>query len=154
MPIDPVVVLAEELRSTEMTMQTACDDKERETFTRLMAKTIVLYRELFETVPTSAIGAGELVRIAARHLPVSDAGYAAQMRQIADRLGSGQRLHTDLIWMRAMVKALDGGLCGEDGLKAGALLDLAVRGTAQPVLVYRAVEWIDAPIRVTGTDAV
>ena len=145
MPIDPVVVLAEELRSTEVTLQTACDDKERETFTQLMAKTISLYRELFETVPTSAIGAGELVRIAARHLPVSEASYAAQMRQIADRLGAGARVHTDLIWLRAMAQALDGGLCGDDGLKAGALLHLAIRGAAQPILVFRAVERCDMP---------
>ncbi len=151
MPIDPVIVLAEELRSAESTVRTACERQE-EALTVLMARAFSLYKELTETVPTSALGAGELICLAATNLTSADGIYAAKMREIADRLMSGLRLQADLIWLREMAAAMAQGLCGERGRNSAPLLKLAVRGAARPILVYRAVESMpDDRERKTGT---
>ena len=140
MSIDPVVVLAEELRIAECTVRTACQQRREATLTCLMARAASLYEELIETVPTSALGAGELIYLAAANLTPGDSAYALQMHKIADRLMSGLRLQADLISLRVMAAALAKGLCGESGRCSASLLNLAIRGAARPIIVYRAVE--------------
>lgn len=141
MQIDPVVVLAEELRSAEHTVRTAREKNEDDTLTCLLARTVSLYNEIRETVPTSALGAGELVGLAAANLASIDSAYAKQMRDTANRLRSGVRQQGDLIWLRMMAVELAEGRFGEIGRSTAALLYLAIRGAARPIVVYRAVEW-------------
>ena len=141
MPIDPVVVLAEELRSAENTVRAAREKNEADTLTCLLARTVSLYNEISETVPTSALGAGELICLAAANLSSVDSVAALQMRETANRLKSGVRQQADLIWLRRMAAELAQGRLGDIGRSCAALLHLAIRGAARPVIVYRAVEW-------------
>jgi hypothetical protein len=145
MEIDPVVALAEELKATESALRSAVRRYELdqvqengETVNALLASLKTLYRDIAETVPTSAIGAGEMVRLAAQRLPFSLSRYSTHFHEVADRLGAGRREHADLVWLRAMRAALRGGACGEQGLKAAPLLSLAIAGAARPVVVFRA----------------
>lgn len=144
MPIDPVVVLAEELRSAENTVRTACEQQNADTLTCLMARAVSLYNEISETVPTSALGAGELLCLAATNIVSIDRSSALRLHEIADRLKSGLRLQSDLVWLRAMAAELAYGRFGDIGNRSAALLRLAIRGAARPVIVYRAVEMAPA----------
>jgi hypothetical protein len=145
MQIDPVVVLADELRATETALRSAVRRYEMdqvqengETVNTLLASLKSLYRDIAETVPTSAMGAGEMVRLAAQRLPFSLSRYSSHFHEVADRLGAGRREHADLVWLRAMRAALKGGACGDQGLKAAPLLGLAIAGAARPVVIFRA----------------
>jgi hypothetical protein len=140
MEIDPVVFLAEELRSKERALRDAVKRYEKdharengEIVNNLLLTLKVLYREFFETVPTSV-----LVRMAAQRLPFSLARYANHFHEVADRLSEGKREHADLVWLRAMRSALKEGEGGEQGVKTAPLLGLALRGAARPVVVFRA----------------
>lgn len=144
MEIDPVVVLAEELRTTEKALRTAVRRYELdqvqengETVNSLLAALKSLYHDIAETTPTSAMGAGEMVRLAAQRLPFSLSRYTSHFHEVADRLGQGRREHADLVWLRAMRAALKGGACGEQGMKAAPLLGLAIEGASRPVVVFR-----------------
>jgi hypothetical protein len=146
MEIDPVVFLAEELRSTETALRIALrryelDHRQEngERVNALLASIKRLHEHIAETMPTSALGASEMVRLAARQLPFSLSRYASHFHDVADRLGEGRREHADLIWLRAMRAALKGGACGEQGVKAAPLLGLAIAGAARPVVVFRGV---------------
>jgi hypothetical protein len=143
--IDPVVVLAEELRATEDALRHAVRRYEKnqaqengEAVNTLLDSLKGLYRDIAETMPTSAMGASEMVRLAAQRLPFSLSRYVGHFHEVADRLGEGRREHADLVWLRAMRAALKGGACGEQGLKAAPLLSLAIAGAARPVVVFRA----------------
>lgn len=147
MEIDPVVVLADELRTTEGALRAAVKRYEEdyhpesgETVNDLLNRIKTLYGDLYRTLPTSALGAGEMVRVVAQRLPFAHATYASHFHEVADRLGAGQRLHADLVWLRAMRSALADGICGEAGVKMSSLVELALAGAARPVLVWRAVE--------------
>ena len=156
MEIDPVVVLAEELRATEFALRTAVRRYELdqvqengETVNTLLASLKSLYRDIAETMPTSALGASEMVRLAAQRLPFSLSRYANHFHEVADRLGEGRREHADLVWLRAMRAALHRRGRGEQGLKAAPLLGLAIAGAARPVVIFRslrrAAERMDIP---------
>jgi hypothetical protein len=141
--MDPVVLLAEELRNTEIRLRAAVRryelDHSRangETVNALLNAVKSLYRELSETAPSSVLGAGELVRLAAQRLPFSLARYADHFHEVADRLGSGRREHADLVWLRAMRAALRTG-ASEPEAKAAPLLSLAIAGAARPVVIFR-----------------
>jgi hypothetical protein len=145
MEIDPVVILAEELRAAESALRSAVRRYELdhvqehgETVNTLLASLKSLYRDIAETMPTSAMGAGEMVRLAAQRLPFALSRYTTHFHEVADRLGAGRREHADLVWLRAMREALKDGACGEQGLKAAPLLGLAIAGAARPVVVFRA----------------
>jgi len=145
MEIDPVVVLAEELRATESALRNAVHRYELdqaqengEAVNNLLTSLKSLYRDIAETIPTSAIGASEMVRLAAQRLPFSLSHYVSHFHEVADRLGEGRREHADLVWLRSMRAALKGGACGQQGLKAAPLLSLAIAGAARPVVVFRA----------------
>jgi hypothetical protein len=146
MEIDPVVLLAEELRSAETALQATSKRYELDhrlehgdAINTLLASIKTLNGKIVETVPTSALGAAELVRIAAQRLPFSLARYATHFHEVADRLSAGRREHGDLVWLRAMRSALKGGQGGEPGQKAAPLLSLALAGASRPVVVFRAV---------------
>jgi hypothetical protein len=148
MAIDPVVVLSEELRDAENTLHAACRDnpealrgKSGEEICALTARIREISSEIFETRPTSALGAGILVRMAAERLPFSYGSYTKHFHEIAERLGAGQRELADIIWLRAMRTALTGGLCGKDGVRIAPLLRLAIEGARQPIVVFRAVTY-------------
>lgn len=146
MAIDPVVLLSEELREAEQTLHAACRDnpdalrgKSGEEICALTARIREISSELFETRPTSAMGAGILVRMAAERLPFSYGSYTKHFHEIAERLDAGKRELADIIWLRAMRTALSGGLCGKDGIRITPLLRLAIEGARQPIVVFRAV---------------
>ena len=142
MAMDPVVLLAEELRTTEQALRTAVrryevdrSSENGETVNALLASIKNLHRDLTQTEPTSALGASELVRMAAQRLPFSLARYADHFNQVADRLSIGRREHSDLVWLRAMRAALRNG--DQQGVKAAPLLQLAIAGAARPVVIFR-----------------
>ncbi len=144
MAIDPVVLLVEEIRTLEAELRTQCKLNSADYTTGRMelvnvivARVRALYTHLLETVPSSALGAGELLHIAATRLPFSHSRYASHLHRVSDRLGAGQRLHTDLVWLRALAEALADD-AAEPTRKTAALIALAVKGIAQPVVVYRA----------------
>jgi hypothetical protein len=146
MDMDPVVLLAEELRSAETALRSAVRRYELdhhqangEAVNALLNSIKSLYRDIAETVPTSALGASEMIRIAAQRLPFSQARYATHFHEVADRLAAGRREQGDLIWLRAMRSALKGGQGGEQGQRAAPLLTLALAGACRPVVVFRAV---------------
>src|ERR1700735_349625 len=98
MTIDPVILLTEDLRSTEAALDKATQLYSREhrredgeLINLLLERMKRLYHDIHETVPTSALGAGELVRMAARRLPFCYSRYAAHLHEIAARLSSGRR---------------------------------------------------------------
>ena len=145
MEIDPVVILADELRSTETALRDAVRRYEfdqaqenGEAVNTLLNSLKSIYRDIAETMPTSAIGAGEMVRLAAQRLPFSLSRYVTHFHEVADRLSEGRREHADLVWLRAMRAALRGGACGEQAMKAAPLLSLAIAGASRPVVVFRA----------------
>lgn len=145
MDMDPVVVLAEELRTTERALHGAVRKYEADhcrengdAMNGILTALKSLHREFFQTVPTSALGAAELVRMVAQRLPFTYAASARHFHEIADRLAAGRRDHADLVWLRAMRAALGDGLCGEAGKKVAPLLGLALLGAAKPVIVFRA----------------
>jgi hypothetical protein len=147
MEIDPVLLLAEELRGTERVLHAAVrkyeDDRcseNGEAMNRVLGSLKRLHRTLFETVPTSALGAAELVRMVAERLPFTYATASRHFHEIADRLAAGRREHADLVWLRAMRSGMADGLCGENGRRAAPLLGLALLGATQPVIVFRAVK--------------
>jgi len=147
MTIDPVILLAEDLRATEAALDKASQLYSREhrredgeLINLLLGRIRRLYHDIHETVPTSALGAGELVRMAARRLPFSYSRYASHLHEIAARLSSGQRVHSDLVWLRALQAALGEGVCGKDGGAIAPWLNLAVIGASRPVMVFRSVQ--------------
>ena len=147
MMMDPGVMVAEELRAAESALDKATqiynrDGKQMhgELVNLLLAKVKRLFAELFETEPTSAMGAAELVRVAAQRLPFAYSRHAAQLHEIADRLGMGQRKLSDLVWLRAMCAALNEGFFGKEGERTANLLQLAISGARRPVMVFHAVQ--------------
>jgi len=146
MDIDPVVLLAEELRATETLLRQAVRLYELdhlqangEKVNALLTAIKSLYRDIAETVPTSALGAAEMIRMAAQRLPFAMARYTTHFHEVAERLSAGRREHGDLVWLRAMRSSLKGGQGGESGQKAAPLLSLALAGASRPVVVFRAV---------------
>jgi hypothetical protein len=154
MPIDPVVLLSEELRIAEQALHIACKTdrnallgRSGEKICDLTARIKELSTEIVETKPTSAMGASVLVRMAAERLPFAYAAYTKHFYEIAGRLDEGQRVLADLVWLRAMRTALTGGLCGKDGVRIAPLVRLAIEGVRQPVVVFRAVATAEEDIQ-------
>jgi hypothetical protein len=146
MEIDPVVVLADELRAAEAALRSAMSRYEKnqkqengDAVDQLLNSVNTLRGDVFKTVPSSALGAAELVRMVAQHLPFSFSAYSTHFHEVADRLSAGQRRHDDLIWLRSMRAALAGGICNEVGIRFAPLLELALLGASRPVIVFRAV---------------
>ena len=143
MPIDPILLIADEIRALEKQIHGVCkpggtyDREGMEAVNVMMGRLRRLYTELLEVPPTSAIGAGELIRFAADRLPFSQGRYASHLYRIADRLTAGERTQADLIWLRALAEALAEDAKGTSN-RTAQLLALAVRAMAHPVVVWRA----------------
>ena len=157
MTIDPVVLLAEDLRALDAALSKATQifrasgrREDCEQVNLLLGRINAVSNNLFETVPTSALGAAELVSMAARRLPVSYSRYATHLQGIADRLSKGRRRHADLVWLRALQAALADGVCGEDGHKIKPLLNLAITGASRPVTIFRAATSASGPASWQG----
>jgi len=92
MDIDPVVAFAEELRATEQALRTAVrryeldhvrgEWRNSEHPARRAQKPLSRHRR---DRPTSAMGAGEMVRLAAQRLPFSLSRYCTHFHEVADR---------------------------------------------------------------------
>jgi hypothetical protein len=152
MPIDPVILLVEQIRALEKQIHASCQrtayDRERmEVVNGMVERLRAHYGDLLKTAPVSAPGAGELIRIAADRLPFAQGRYASHLYSIAERLCAGQRLPSDLIWVRALADALSG---EQESHRTGRMLALAVRGMARPVLVWRAALPAQSPVRDLG----
>jgi hypothetical protein len=152
MPIDPVILLTDELHAIELALSRASQAynqsgrrEDGEVVNTLLARTKGLFEEIMETVPTSAMGAAALVMLAGQRLPFSHARHAARLHNIADRLAAGCRDQKDIIWLRAMHAALLEGIGARDGGKTAQLLDLAIRGACRPVMVFRSVTPVSGP---------
>jgi hypothetical protein len=146
MPIDPVLVLIEELRSAEKSLHCATKLYERnrcrehgEAVNLLLANLKSLNSELHETMPTSTLGAAALLGLVTERLPFSHARYADHFMEVARRFGAGIRQHADLVWLRAMQATFVSHADGEPACRVGVLLHLAIFGAARPVMVFRAV---------------
>jgi hypothetical protein len=141
MTIDPVIIVAEKLRSAAQALEVLAS-RNRESYSDagvnainiLVQRVLGLNDELYRIEPTSARGAAELLRVVATRLPGSHANYAAPLREVAGRLAGGKRQHDDLVWLRSVAHAL------RDGATRTLvrLLELSIRGAARPVLICRA----------------
>ena len=138
MEIDPVVALAEQLRSTERCLDATCKGWHDERMVELRTASLVIRRMLETTQPTSAMGASELIAIAADRLGVTDFPYIADLRSVGERFGDGRRILSDLIWLRAVVASLETDSCGERGKRTAAIIRLAIDGASKPLLIFRA----------------
>ena len=150
MAIDPVVLLAEELKKAERALEDAHRVKAAEASRRLLARIATLTEALYDTHATSAVGAAELLKFAERFLPQSGTNHGEYLRQIEERLGDGTRRFADLVWLRGFSRALHDGACGEEGVVVAPLIDSALRGAAHPVLVYRATDVRSQKAEVRG----
>lgn len=138
MEMDPVVALAEQLRAAERSLQSACTNWPDEKIVELRTASLIIRRMLESTEPTSAMGAAELIAIAADRLATTEFPYIEDLKSVGLRFGDGRRVLSDLIWLRAVVTALDGDACGERGKRAAALIRAAIEGAAKPLIIFRA----------------
>jgi hypothetical protein len=139
---DPVVTLAKQLRSLERMLvdatqrynRRACP-RELETISRLIDPARRLFDQLCALVPTSAVGAAELIKIAVLRLPAEYSRYEKHLHEIAERLSRGQRDHADLVWLRALQSALLEKMLKNDSCKIALLLASAIAGISRPTIV-------------------
>lgn len=141
MRIDPVVALMDELEAAYVLLARARDGGDWNVTRDRLAEIASLHACLRETEPTGVIGAAHLLREAASLLPRSAKPcYCDKLRAVATRLDEGQRLFSDLVWLRRMLVSLTSGACGDAGERAAPLIVLALKGAARPILLYRAVQ--------------
>ncbi|HUO87640.1 MAG TPA: hypothetical protein VMU08_00585 [Rhizomicrobium sp.] len=139
MQIDPVVALTEKLAQAERALREArlrSDDKMVARWIELIS---LLNEELYSIVPTSTLGAGELLRRAATTLGGRQTTISAKLADIAERFSNGSRTLPDIVWLRWLRPALTRGICGNDGMIVAPLISLAIKGASRPVVVFRAV---------------
>jgi len=145
MSIDPVVLLAEKIHAAETTLRDsfkkrrAIQENDSRHLALQFANLRLLHAQMLRTVPTSAVGASEMIRIVVERQPVCGSCYAAPLREIASRFSNGQRTHDDLVWLRALHGTLTASECSERDRRNLRLLQLAIRGASRPVVVYRSV---------------
>jgi len=139
MQIDPVVAIAQKLAESERALRDARSRGDDKLARRWLAVVSLLNEELYNVVPTSPLGAAELLRKAAVSLGSAWPAYATHMNIVAERLANGVRALEDLVWLRSMRPALSGGLCGNEGVIVAPLVALAIRGASRPMVVFRAV---------------
>jgi hypothetical protein len=139
MQIDPVVAITEKLLQAERGLRVARLKRDEKMTSRWLALIALLNEELYSAIPTSALGAAELLRRAANSIGDQGSSYAAHLLEIAERLSNGARALTDLVWLRSIRPALTGGLCGSDGVIVAPLIALAIKGASRPVVIFRAV---------------
>jgi hypothetical protein len=136
MEMDPVVMLAEQLRETERTMPVSRDDAGG---MNQMFTAAVLHRMIETTEPTSALGAGELLTIAAKRLASSTFHEVSRLLSAGERLTAGQRTLADILWLRAVAKIMESGSYGSQGRHAALLIRSAIKGATKPLVIFRTV---------------
>jgi hypothetical protein len=139
MRMDPVILLAEELRVVEEALRVATCERRHDIAHCLLLQVRLLRNCLADSAPTSALGAGELLRLAVEYLPRRQALYSGHMLEIAARWTEGGRSLDDMIWLRAIADALETGAGGEHGPRAARLVRSALAGASRPVLIHRSV---------------
>ena len=138
MRIDPVVALMDELDLAYVSLARARGSRDWDATRRELANIATLHACLRETEPSTVIGAAHLLREAAALLLRSNTPYYGdRLREVAARLDEGQRLFSDLVWLRSVRSILASGECGRPGENAAELLILALKGAGRPVLLYR-----------------
>jgi hypothetical protein len=138
MNIDPVVELADKLRMAEQKLH---DDRIRRDpilCRQAVAEISALNERLYDAVPTSAVGAAELLERIAAALDETSKLCAWRLRQIANRLGCGERSLDDLVFLRRLLPQFSRRLYGDEGFVVAPMLGAAIEGAAQPVLIWRA----------------
>jgi hypothetical protein len=149
MAMDPVLLLVQDIQAAQLELKAVKGKSSHAAYAAAIEHQLIdLRHQLLHMMPTSAVGAAELIRYAADMLLPAFARHAGHLRRIADRFSAGQRLLADICWLRQMAKAVEAGLCGDPG-GADRLLDHAVQGATIPVVVYRNVK---APLRVVEDD--
>ena len=135
MRMDPVILLAEELRALEHDLRIATCESRSDTAHCLMLQIRLLRTCLADCAPTSTLGAGELLRLAVEYLPQPQAALSRPLFEIADRWSEGRRRLDDMIRLRAIADSLE----REAGPRAARLVRSALVGAARPVLIHRSV---------------
>jgi hypothetical protein len=139
MNLDPVVELAEKLRKAERKLHDKRGRCDPICCREVVAEISALNELLYAAIPTSALGAAELLDRIASALDDSSKLCAWRLRQIASRLGCGQRLLDDFVFLRRLLPRFSRGLYGDEGLVVAPMLAAAIEGAVRPVLIYRAV---------------
>jgi len=141
MAIDPVIELVETMRGLDDRMDAgtwdALGDAAQADYLGKLTQVKCLYAALLDAVPTSVMGAGELLRLAAQRLPFAHARSAAHLKCIAGRLCEGRRRHADLVWLRDFADRI--AVAAPADKRLATMLNHAIAGASRPVLVWRAV---------------
>ncbi len=91
MQIDPVVAIAQKLAESERALRDARLHGDDRLVRRWLAVVSLLNEELYNVVPTSPLGAAELLRKAAASLGSAWPAYATHLDVVAERLSNGSR---------------------------------------------------------------
>jgi hypothetical protein len=130
----------DELDGAYALLARARDDRDWDATRCQLAAIARLHASLRETEATSVIGAAHLLREAAALLLRSNSPYYGdRLRDVAGRLDEGERLFSDLVWLRGVRQALSAGDYGRPGENAAGLIALALKGASRPILLYRSV---------------
>jgi hypothetical protein len=135
MRMDPVILLAEELRGLEQALRIATSERRADVAHCLMLQIRLLRNCLTDSTPTSALGASELLRLAVEYLPQPLSELASRLVAIADRWSEGERMLDDMIWLRAVADTLS----SRSGPRAARLVRASLTGASRPLLIHRSV---------------
>lgn len=139
MRIDPVIAIAEDLHRAETMI---CDPQVRrdeELCRQLLSDISALNQHLFRAVPTTVLGAAEMLQRACLLVRENSTPVAGRMQRIAGAFARGERSLMDLVWLRRAAADMTAGLYNEEGVAAATLVLSALHGASRPVLVFRAV---------------
>jgi hypothetical protein len=143
MDMDPVVILAERLRMAERCAEGMYAEQGSGAGNGRAAIVKLLQKKLEATEPTSVLGAGELIMLAADRLSPLPFTEGEQLRNIGDRFHRGERILSDLIWLRRIAETIEPDPSTESNRsehsQAAAMIRLALKGAARPVMIFRAV---------------
>src|SRR3954468_2972401 len=103
--IDPIIALAASLVEAEARLLEASSAH----YSELVEQISALNERLFNTMPTSAVGAAELLVRVALMLQDPQGICTVRLREIAARLGRGERTLSDLIFLRGLAKEFSQG---------------------------------------------
>jgi hypothetical protein len=141
--IDPIVLLAEELRRARAALSQAVSSGERapdaaNTSRQFWALAVdELTWRICQTKPQSAMGAAELLTIIQRHLPRSHTHYGVYFAEVAARFGEGRRMLADFVWLRDIQSDFECVPCGKHRDDIASLIKSALFGATRPVIVFR-----------------
>jgi len=149
---DPTLIVAEELREAQTSLQSATAQRRHNVVRDLLLEIRLLEEALTELVPTTAKGAGALLRVVAANLAWTEPDFAADALPIAGRLEAGYRELPDLVRLRRLIAVLQR-RGNAQATRTALLLTSVVAGAAKPVVVSRS-QHKSQPRRETGARAV